>query len=167
MTTLAVVIRGLHHTSRTVTNLERSLGFYRDLLCLDVVSDEELHGESVERVVGLEGARLRVVELALGDGRLLELIEYRHPRGAQQPVSTTPADVGAHHMALLVDDVDAAYATLSAAGVRFTTGPQEISGGLFAGARTTYCFDPDGLPVELWHAPHLHHVPITTVGEKA
>jgi catechol 2,3-dioxygenase-like lactoylglutathione lyase family enzyme len=147
------VILGLHHASRTVADLERALGFYRDLLGLEIVSDEELEGEALERVVGLTGARLRVVELALGDGRLLELIEYRHPRSAPLPEGATPADVGAHHLALLVADADAAYARLSAAGIRFTTAPEEIAGGPFAGTRTTYCFDPDGLPVELWQPP--------------
>jgi catechol 2,3-dioxygenase-like lactoylglutathione lyase family enzyme len=147
------VIRGLHHTSRTVADLDRALGFYRDLLGLEVVSDEELHGESLERVVGLEDARVRVVELELRDGRLLELIEYRHPTGARLPESATLADVGAHHMALLVDDLDLVHAELSAAGVIFTTTPQTIGGGAFAGTRTTYCFDPDGLAVELWQPP--------------
>jgi catechol 2,3-dioxygenase-like lactoylglutathione lyase family enzyme len=123
------------------------------LLGLEVVGDEELHGESLERVVGLAGARLRVVELELGDRRLLELIEYRYPPGAARPESATSADVGAHHMALLVDDLDAAYVELSAAGVRFTTLPAQIEGGLFAGSRTTYCLDPDGLAVELWQLP--------------
>jgi catechol 2,3-dioxygenase-like lactoylglutathione lyase family enzyme len=144
------MICGLHHTSRTVADLERSLGFYQELLGLEVVADEELHGEPLERVVGLAGARVRVVELALGDGRLLELIEYRHPTGAPRPPSATAADVGAHHVALLVEDVDAAHEELSAAGVPFTTAPQDVAGGLLSGARTTYCFDPDGLAVELW-----------------
>jgi catechol 2,3-dioxygenase-like lactoylglutathione lyase family enzyme len=130
--------------------MERSLRFYRDLLGLGVVADEELEGESLEHIVGLKGAHLRVIELALGDQRLLELIQYLHPLGAPRPVSATPADVGAHHVALLVDDIDGAYAILSAAGVRFSTAPVEITSGLFAGDRTTYCFDPDGLPVELW-----------------
>jgi hypothetical protein len=56
-------------------------------------------------------------------------------------------------MALLVDDVDAAFSALSAEGVHFTTAPVEIAGGSFAGSRTTYCFDPDGLAVELWELP--------------
>jgi catechol 2,3-dioxygenase-like lactoylglutathione lyase family enzyme len=147
------VIRGLHHASRTVSDLERSLAFYRDLLGLEVATDEELHGESIDRVVGLEGARLRVVELALGDDCLLELIEYRYPKGEPRLESATAADVGAHHMALLVDDLDTAHKKLSNAGVRFTTPPVTIEGGLFAGSRTTYCFDPDGLAVELWELP--------------
>jgi catechol 2,3-dioxygenase-like lactoylglutathione lyase family enzyme len=161
------VIRGLHHTSRTVANLERSLVFYRDLLGFVVVSDEELQGETLELVVGVPGARLRVVELAAGEGPLLELIEYLQPRGAPLSESAALPDVGAHHIALLVDDLDGAHAQLSAAGVRFTTAPQLIAAGIFAGTRTTYCLDPDGLPVELWQSPKGHQVPITTGGEKA
>jgi hypothetical protein len=37
-----------------------------------------------------------------------------------------------------------------AEGVRFTGEPQEVDAGYFAGHRTAYCFDPDGLIVELW-----------------
>lgn len=144
------MIRGLHHTSRTVASIDTSLAFYRDLLGLEVVADEELAGPGLEDVVGLPGARLRVVELALGDGRLLELIEYREPVGAPRPASATHADVGAHHLALLVDDLDAAHMELAAAGVPFTGPPVAIEGGYFRGSRTTYCLDPDGLAVELW-----------------
>jgi hypothetical protein len=36
------------------------------------------------------------------------------------------------------------------AGVRFTSIPSQITAGFFKGAWTTYCFDPDGLVIELW-----------------
>ena len=175
------VIRGLHHVSRAVADIDRSLGFYRDLLGLRVFSEEELEGAALERIVGVPGARLRVVELSIEGSVLLELIEYRHPKGTPLPISATPADVGSHHVALLVNDVGAAYRTLSASGVRFNAPPSEIGGGPFAGTRTTYCFDPDGLTVELWQPPSSlrsaqprarsrsapHHVPMTTGGENA
>ena len=159
------MILGIHHASRTVRSLERSLGFYRDLLGLAVVGEEDLDGEGLDRVVGLTGAALRVVELDAGDGRLLELIEYRSPPG--RVLEASPADVGAHHVAFVVDDIGAAHERLSAAGVRFTCPPQEIGGGPFEGTWTTYCFDPDGLVVELWQPAAGHQVPITTGGEKA
>jgi glyoxylase I family protein len=109
------VIRGLHHVSRTVANLERSLSFYRDLLGLRVVSEEELEGPDLDKVVGLTDARLRVIELSLGGDSLLELIEYQSPIAQALPDTASPADVGANHIALLVDDLAAVYAALSAA----------------------------------------------------
>lgn len=162
------MIRGFHHASRTVRDLEASLAFYRDLLGLGVVVDEELAGDALDRVVGLTGVRLRYVELDVGDGRLLELVEYHEPPGRDLPPGSSPADLGAHHVALLVDDLDVLHRRLSASGVRFTCPPQEIAGGLFAGTWTTYCFDPDGLVVELWQPPSGgHQEPITTGGENA
>jgi catechol 2,3-dioxygenase-like lactoylglutathione lyase family enzyme len=152
------VIRGLHHASRTVGNLDRSLGFYSGLLGLQVLSDEELEGAALDNVVGLVGARLRVVELSLNDAILLELIEYRSPKGQRLPASATPADVGSNHLALLVDDIHAAYSALASAGVRFTAPPTEIQAGGFAGTWTAYCFDPDGLTVELWQPSASEHV---------
>jgi lactoylglutathione lyase len=147
------VIRGFHHASRTVKDMEASLAFYRDLLGLRVVEDEELVGESLDRVVGLPGARLRVVELDAGDERFLELIEYYEPRGRPPLPGASPADVGAHHFALVVEDVHAAHERLAAAAVRFSCPPEQIVGGLFNGTWTTYCFDPDDLIVELWQPP--------------
>lgn len=147
------MIKGFHHASRTVRSIERSLGFYRDLLGLEVVLDEELEGEGLDRVVGLTGARLRVVELDVGDGRLLELVEYHDPPAREPAPGASPADIGAHHVALLVDDIEAVHRRLTAAGVRFTCPPEEIAAGLFKGTRTTYCFDPDDLVIELWGPP--------------
>ena len=62
-----------------------------------------------------------------------------------------PCDVGAHHFAVLVDDIQAAHRALTEArGVVFTHPPQEVDAGYFRGHRTAYCFDPDGQIVELW-----------------
>lgn len=145
------MIEGIHHTSRVVRDMERSLGFYRDLLGMTVALDTEMEGEMLEREVALEGASLRFVLLATrDDATYLELLEYHAPRGADLPADATAADVGAHHVALIVDDIRSAYQRLTAAGVAFTYEPQEVGAGVFAGHWTAYCFDPDGLIVELW-----------------
>jgi catechol 2,3-dioxygenase-like lactoylglutathione lyase family enzyme len=144
------VIRGIHHTSRTVSDMDRSLAFYRDLLGLRVALDTEMEGEMLEREVAMPGARLRFVLLETGGETYLELLQYRSPRGAPFPDDARPADVGAHHVALLVDDIRAEHDRLARAGVRFTWEPQEVDAGAFRGHRTAYCYDPDGLVVELW-----------------
>ena len=45
--------------------MDRSLGFYRDLLGMGVLLDTEMQGEMLDNEVGLEGARVRVVELGI------------------------------------------------------------------------------------------------------
>lgn len=144
---------GFHHASRSVGDMERSLAFYRDLLGMEVVLDTEMEGEMLEREVALKGARLRLVGLASGGETMLELLQYHEPRPREREDGLRPCDVGAHHLALAVEDIQAAYQDLGAAGVEFTWPPQEVDAGFFAGHRTAYCYDPDRLIVELWQVP--------------
>jgi catechol 2,3-dioxygenase-like lactoylglutathione lyase family enzyme len=148
-----MMIRGVHHTSRTVSDMGRSLRFYRDLLGLNVALDTEMQGEMLEREVAMPGARLRFVLLATGGETFLELLQYHAPSGEPLRPDAKPADVGSHHVALLVDDIASAHRTLTAAGVEFTYPPQEVDAGAFRGHWTAYCYDPDGLFVELWQLP--------------
>jgi catechol 2,3-dioxygenase-like lactoylglutathione lyase family enzyme len=150
MTAAGIGVRGLHHVSRSVADMDRSLGFYRDLLGLAVVLDTEMSGEMLDREVGLENARLRLVELSAGSGAtMLELLQYLTPSPAAD-AGLRPCDIGAHHIAVLVDDIEAAHRALATEGVVFTHPPQEVDAGYFRGHRTAYCFDPDGQIVELW-----------------
>ncbi|MEX2236154.1 MAG: VOC family protein [Dehalococcoidia bacterium] len=145
------MIKGIHHTSRTIRNMDRSLAFYRDLLGMRVVVDTEMQGEMLSKEVALEGAHLRLVELVPDDEAFfLELLEYFAPPGAAFPKDAGCSDIGAHHIALTVADIQDAYRELSAKGVTFTCEPQEVDAGFFRGHWTVYCYDPDGLIVELW-----------------
>ena len=140
---------GLHHASRTVSDMERSLSFYRDLIGLRVLVDEELIGEGLDRTTGLSGAAARFVALTVvGSTPFLELLEYRSPSGTV--VDPRPCDTGAHHICFEVEDLATAHERLVNAGVGFTHPPQVVAGGALAGDRAAYCFDPDGMIVELW-----------------
>jgi catechol 2,3-dioxygenase-like lactoylglutathione lyase family enzyme len=147
------MIEGVHHTSRTVGNMDRSLAFYRDLLGMRVTLDTEMSGDMLEAEVALPGAHLRMVLLETGGATCLELLQYHAPRGAPLPDVNGCADIGAHHVALLVGDIAAAFRSLSDKGVEFTAPPQEVDIGLLTGHWTAYCYDPDGLVVELWQLP--------------
>ncbi len=149
-----VVVKGIHHTSRTVSDMDRALSFYAGLLGMEVVLDTEMAGEMLSREVALENAHLRLVELAPADRSfLLELLQYLQPVGSPYPADARCCDVGADHVALVVGDIREAYRTLTAHGVRFTCEPQEVDAGFFRGHWTAYCYDPDGMVVELWQLP--------------
>src|SRR5690242_10916074 len=110
-----------NHVGLTVADLGRSVAFYRDLLGFHVAYERgEVTAEYMPRLVGIPGARLKIVGLDI-PGLHLDLIEYIEPKGAAL-ASATP-DVGNLHIGFSVDDLWAAYRHLAAAGVRFKSEP--------------------------------------------
>jgi len=144
---------GFHHFGRIVTDVEQSLHFYVDLLGMSVLADEELAGPELEAQVEVPGAVMRTAMLRSGsEGPMLELIQYREPRSAPRRDDARPNDLGTDHPCFDVADVHATYEALSASGVRFSCPPQYVDSGYFEGDWVTFCFDPDGLTVELWQS---------------
>ena len=95
---------------------------------------------------------MRYAELDLGVGQLLEVIEFQPAEG--NALAQHPRDPGASHLALRVNDVDALYERLVAAGVTVPGRPTTITApGAWLGARCVYVEDPDGRTVELVQRP--------------
>src|SRR5688572_25372996 len=104
-------IEAVEAITLTVANVERSTAFFTDVLDFERVSESELRGDAVERYFGLFGARARVARLRLGD-EALELVEFTTPRGRPFPDDTRPNDRWFQHVAIIVSDMDQAYARL-------------------------------------------------------
>lgn len=146
-------VRGVFHTGLTVSDLDRSIAFYRDLLGLELVTRWESSQPYLRTVVGFPDAELRIALLRVPamDGGLsghhLELLEYRQPRGTRgDPATCNPGNA---HVAFVVSDLDATYRRLSAHGVRFKSPPVEITHGRNQGAKAVYLRDPDDITIEL------------------
>src|SRR5262245_61454741 len=90
-------ITGVHHTSFTVADLERSLVFFRDLLGLEVLFTREVRDEYFGRIVGLPGAVVKAALLRLpGAGHHVELFQYLSPPGQRSEESRVGNDEWAH-----------------------------------------------------------------------
>ncbi|MDA8345658.1 MAG: VOC family protein [Thermaerobacter sp.] len=150
---------GIWHFSYTVSNLERTVAFYRDLLGFEVVHEQEQANAYTDRLVGYEGAHLRVAMLKVGDqvgvsGHVLELVQYVAPKGER--MNGEPKNTLAAHMALYVRDLPSIYSKLREAGVTFRSfgdGPVAIEAGRNKGGYTCYALDPDGFVVEIVQPP--------------
>jgi catechol 2,3-dioxygenase-like lactoylglutathione lyase family enzyme len=139
----------------TVSDMDRSLAFYTGVLPFTKVSDVEVAGPEYERLTGVFGCRLRIVRLRLGE-ETLELTEFVAPRGRPAPVDARSDDGWFQHVAIVVRDMDAAYARLHAARIEHaSTGPQRLpdSNPNAGGIEAFYFKDPDGHPLELIRFP--------------
>jgi catechol 2,3-dioxygenase-like lactoylglutathione lyase family enzyme len=142
---LGVTGVAVRHVGIVVVDLDRALGFYRDLLGLAVAREMDEGGEYLARITALPGATARTVKLAAPGGGMVELLRFTSHPGTVGPEPSAAAP-GCSHVAFTVDDVEALHARLTAAGVRFHAPPQISPDG---GARVAYCRDPEGTIVEL------------------
>ena len=110
------MITGVHHVSFTVSDIERSLRFYRDGLGFEVLNDRTVSGPFPEKVSALPGAHMRIIHLK-GHDQGLELIQYYQPEG-NAPAPKT-CDVGSAHICYIVDDIDGEIEKLRDCGARF------------------------------------------------
>lgn len=138
--------------SRTVSDLDRAVAFYRDALDFRFVAEAAYDGVAWGQLMGVAGARGQAATLRLG-AQELQLVAFA-PAGRPYPANSDAADLCFQHIAIVVSDVDAAYARLCAH--TFTpiseAGPQHLPPR--CGAVTAYKFrDPDGQPLELIQFP--------------
>jgi len=143
-----------HHVGLTVSDIERSIGFYRDVLGMTLVRRRpKVDAEYVAEQTGYPGVELSVASFkASADSPLsLELVQYlTHAGEASETASNRPGNA---HLCLLVDDFQACFESLTAEGVRFKSAPVTISAGPNKGGLVAYFYDPDGYLLELFQPP--------------
>lgn len=139
------MIQGIHHAAISTPDLPRALGFYRDLLGAEIVTDFEwpVGAEIADRIVGLRGSSARAVMLRLGNA-MIELFEFHSPEARPGDPERPVCDHGITHICLDVTDIEAEYERLRATGMRFNSPPQDLGA-----VRSTYGRDPDGNVIEL------------------
>lgn len=139
----------------TVSDMDRAIDFYTNVLSFKKVSDVEVLGAEYEQLQGLFGVRLRVVKLQLGN-EFIELTEYLTPKGRPIPVDSRSNDLWFQHIAIVVSDMDKAYQHLRKYKVQHaSTAPQRIPNWnqAAAGIRAFYFKDPDGHNLEIIYFP--------------
>lgn len=151
----------------TVSDMDRSVAFYRDVLTFKPISDVEVDGPEYDQLWGLFGVRARIVKLQLGEQQL-ELTQFLAPPDVRPiPVPSYSNDLWFQHFAIVVRDMEAAWAELRRHHVRqISSRPQTIpmSNQAAAGIKAIKFRDPDGHNLELlwfpdgkgnprWHQP--------------
>jgi glyoxylase I family protein len=140
------------HTGITVSNLERSLEFWRDVLGFEFSHRAHQVGQMAEEITGVKGAELKLAVVKAPGGHKIELLEYLAPRDRNH-VDRKPCDVGHVHVALVINDLEAVLERIAASGWKAAGEPQTLKSGPNAGKRVVYVRDPDGTTIELMQQP--------------
>lgn len=151
----APLVQAVRTVGMTVSDMDRSVQFYSTVLSFRIVSDVEVAGNELEHLSGVFGARVRVVRMRLADEEI-ELTEYLVPRGRPIPDDARSQDQWFQHIAIIVSDMDRAYARLRQYHVEHaSTGPQTLpswnpnAGGI----KAFYFKDPDHHTLEVLQFP--------------
>ncbi len=168
-------LRGTDHVGFTVPDLDEAERFFVDVLgAVHVYTLGGKRSDDDDWMLERLGVHPRTVirEIRfyrLGNGSNIELFQYDAADG-QAPRPPRNSDIGGHHLALFVDDMDAAVAHLRANDVE-VMGEPNASAGASAGQHWLYFRSPWGMqfelvsfpegkayeadaPVKLWHPAH-------------
>ena len=168
-------MRGTDHIGITVPDLDAADDFFTRILGAErfyelgpFVREDDWMAEHLAVHPRTVMRRLRFFRL--GTGTNFEVFEYEP---AEEGAATEPprnSDVGGHHVAIYVDDMDAAVAYLREQGIR-VLGEPTASANASLGQRWVYFLSPWGMqfelvsfpggkayeatsPVKLWHPAH-------------
>jgi glyoxylase I family protein len=146
------IVKSLDHIAITVSNVEKSLPFYVDLLGFEEVGTHRLEGETISTMTGKPGVVMKVVRLRTPDDSkvLLDLQEYVTPKETSSNARLGMANHS--HFAFKVKGILAIYNRLKQKGAQFVSAP--VSFGVEHGeVRVVFLKDPDGSILELVEAP--------------
>jgi glyoxylase I family protein len=140
----------LSHIGICVSDWQRSLRFYRDVLGFNYLSELQVAGEPTNTLLQLDNVELRAIYLER-DGTRIELLHYGSPGHRGDGGSRPMNQLGLTHLSLRVDNLAATLAELQKAGVLILERTRIDIPAFEAAA--IFITDPDGTLIELVQAP--------------
>jgi len=149
---------GHDHTGVTVPNIKEAITFFTDIVgCKEAMSFGPFSDDKGTFMADLLNVHPRakihqITMMRCGNGSNIELFQYESPD--QQNAIPKNSDIGGHHIAFYVEDINAAAKYLKDKGVKTLMGPLPVDQGPAAGQAIIYFFAPWGLQLELISYPN-------------
>ena len=135
----------VRHIGITVSNLDKMLDFYRDLLGFADSKIALESGDYIDNFSNLSGVEVTTAKLSNSFGDvIIELLKY-HSHETSSTVRQIN-DGGISHFAITVDNIEDVYSRLFEKGIHFNCKPQKSPDG---GALVTFCRDPEDNLIEV------------------
>jgi catechol 2,3-dioxygenase-like lactoylglutathione lyase family enzyme len=146
-------VRAVRHVGITVSDFDRAVRFWTDLLGAPPRARTVLERPYVQRLVQLPGVRIDAAFFDLAD-TTLEVLEFHGPD--RRPQAEDVFNPGHAHVCLVVDDIRESLAHAVRCGARALDpeGPVAIDAGPNAGAVAAYLRVPPD-----WHSVELYELP--------
>lgn len=150
-------MKGMDHVALTVPDLKQAVGFLVDVLGCSPPSYQvgpfKFDDDWMQVHLNVD-PRAEIAQLAMlrcGNGSNVEIFQYNAAGAAR----TEPrnSDIGGHHLAFYVDDMDAAVAYLKGKGVKLLGDPTPFAQGPLGGETIDYFLAPWGAQMELVSYP--------------
>jgi catechol 2,3-dioxygenase-like lactoylglutathione lyase family enzyme len=142
-----MAVTGFHHCSFTVTDIEKTIKFYTEILGLKLIRRGEYGKQTLGLSLGLKqpNAKLKTAFMGAGDTQI-EFLEYVEPK--TQTCPGDPSIAGSGHVAFIVDDIYETKKKLENAEVKITN-VDVVEEGELKGWKWCYFRDPNGLTMEI------------------
>lgn len=145
-------INKMIHVGLTVSNLENSIKFYRDVLGMEFKGQMTMEGPETDILFGHKDAKAKVAYLNASDDLNCPPVELIHFENA--PIKKQETDLfttSASEICFAVNDIYKAYEDLKAKDVEFISEPQhfDFSESGYGKSIAVYFKDPDGIILEL------------------
>jgi catechol 2,3-dioxygenase-like lactoylglutathione lyase family enzyme len=145
-------VRGVNHIGLTVPDIAEAETFFTDVLGCEKATSfgpfRDDTGTFMQDLLDVDPRAVvnQITLMRCGFGSNIELFSYDAPD--QETVRPRNSDIGGHHIAFYVDDIEAAAAYFKDKGIRTLMGPFPVNEGPAAGQAIIYFFAPWGLQME-------------------
>ena len=138
------MIINIRHAGIVVFDLEASLKFYTEKLGFQVSKKMNESGVFIDKVLGFKGLEVTTVKMILGNGQMIELLDFSTHR--KEKIKKSINNVGLTHLAFTVDNVDVIYNSFISDGIEFISNPRTSPDGF---VKVAFCKAPEGTYIEL------------------
>jgi glyoxylase I family protein len=142
------MIVDFHHTVLLVSDFDRSVDFYCDVLGFELITrDEDRRGPFLDQMFALEGVVIKLALVRAG-GEIIELIEPVAPADLRI-TDASDSDFGIARLGFEVTEIEQMVIDLKGKGVAFLSDIVDMTVGHYAGGKVVFFKDPDGILLEL------------------
>ena len=146
MLSILLTLENIRHFGLVVSNLEKALVFYQDLLGLSIQGKTEESGDFISKMLSFENIKVKTVKLSANDNSTrLELLEFENPK-VNSAKKNNLFEPGFTHISLTVKNLDELYLRLKNSNIEFNSQPTISPNGTL---KVVFCKDFEGNYLEL------------------